>query len=433
MEQSGSSLRFDTNQISPNFCTVTISIPQEIVDKVYEESVLAQRKSIRAHGFRHENIPIKYVKQSFENNLSYHLQEILFKYFVLSFLHNKIRENKLNAAGSPRLTNIEIASKKEAKFHFDISLFPKIEFQNWKYYPFKAPKRKNYKDLDRQVETFIKQERCLMKENNDNSIKVGDWISFDIWLVNTKNQPIFTNYKENLWIKLGNEEADREFQAIFFEKKIGDIFFADNECLQEYFGSQIGTNYTFGIEIKNILTNTYFCFEKFKRQFRLKTKKEICKQLIEVFSVRNNLYQRQSIVEEAFRLMLSKYKFDIPNYLVLRQQKEILEKIRKNPDYHVYKNQKDFADQIKNLAEKQIKEIILIDQLAAKEKIKISEDDIASYLNLTKRPRMKEFIYFRLPDTKIEGQETPIASELIKQQCLREKTLNYIIYHFTKK
>ena len=37
-------------------------------------------------------------------------------------------------------------------------LFPTITFQEWKYLPFKAPKRKNYKDLDRQVETFLQEE-----------------------------------------------------------------------------------------------------------------------------------------------------------------------------------------------------------------------------------------------------------------------------------
>ena len=31
-------------------------------------------------------------------------------------------------------------------------------------FPFKAPKRKKYKDIDRQVDSFIKDERELLKE-----------------------------------------------------------------------------------------------------------------------------------------------------------------------------------------------------------------------------------------------------------------------------
>ena len=174
-------------------------------------------------------------------------------------------------------------------------------------------------------------------------------------------------------------------------------------------------------------------FENFKRQFRLKTKKESLRTLIEVFSFRNDISQRQAMVEEAFKLMFSKYEIIIPSHLILRQQKKVLEAIKKNPDYQVYKNEKKFEENIKNLSEKQIKEIILIDQLATKEKVKITQDDIASYLNLTKRPRMKEFIYFKLPETKFEGQETPVSSEIVTLQCRREKTLNYMIYNFTRK
>jgi len=433
MKQSDMSLRFDINQISPHFCKASIMIPAALVDKTYEQAILAQSKSIRPHGFRSKEVPIEYVKQNFENNINHHLEEFLFKYFTLNFLLKSIKEQKLNIVGEPRIQEVFIQPGQEATFHFDINLFPKIEFQNWKYYPFKAPKRKNYKDLDRQVEEFMKKEKNLRKESLDESIKIRDWVSFDLWVVDENDNPIFGNYKENLWLKIGYEEADAELQNLFVDKKVGDIFYTQEDCIQEYFGTQIGSNYRFGIEIKDILNNSFFCFENFKRQFKLKTKKEMRKRLIEVFSYRNDISQRQAMVEEAFKLMLAKYTLDIPNYLVLRQQKNVLEDIKKNPDYHVYKTQDNFEDHIKKLADKQVKEIILIEQLANKENIHATDEDLACYLNLTKRPRMKEFIYFKIPETKIEGQETPMPAELIRRQCLREKTLNYIIFHLTRK
>ncbi|MFC1842178.1 trigger factor [Candidatus Dependentiae bacterium] len=426
-------LKFEIDQISPSFCKTTITVPHSIVDVSYVQAINAQKKSVRPYGFHHDNVPEGYIKQNFENNIKNHLQEFLFKHFVLSFLYNQIRETKLNIAGDPRLTSIHINNNEDAIFDFDISLFPKIEFQNWKYYPFRAPKRKKYKDLDRQAIEFMREERHNKKEYNQSAIQTGDWVSFDAWLANHEKKAIFGRHKENLWVRIGNEEADREMQQLFVGKKIGALFYTNEDVVQEYFGTQIGSNYNFGVKIKDVLPNAYFCFDQFKRQFRLKTKKESLKRLIEVFSFRNDISQRQATVEEAFNLMFSKYKIEIPNYLILRQQKKVLADIRKNPDYHVYKNQKEFDNHIRNLAEKQIKEIILIDQLASKEKVKVTHEDMASYLNLTKRPRMKEFIYFKMPETKIDCQETPVSSELITQQCLREKTLNYIIYNFTRK
>jgi len=433
MKQKGLSLQFDFNQVSSNFCKASVTIPASLVDKTYEQAVLAQSRSIRPHGFRSKEVPIEYVKQNFENNINHHLEEFLFKYFALNFLLKSIKEQKINIVGEPRITEVFIKPDQEATFNFDINLFPKIEFQNWKYYPFKAPKRKNYKDLDRQVEEFMKKEKIKRKETLDETIKIRDWISFDLWIVDENDKPIFGEYKENLWLKIGYEEADSELQNLFVGKKEGDIFYTEDDSIQEYFGTQIGSNYRFCIEIKDVLNNSFFCFDNFKRQFRLKTKKEMRKRLIEVFSYRNDISQRQAMVEETFKLMLSKYNLDVPNYLVLRQQKDVMEDIKKNPDYHVYKTQDNFEDHIKKLAHKQVKEIILIEQLANKENIHATDEDLACYLNLTKRPRMKEFIYFKMPETRVEGQETPIPAELIRRQCLREKTLNYIIFHLTRK
>jgi len=434
MEQKDLSLRFDLEPSScQSFCTAKVTIPSHISDKAYQEAILAQKESARAIGFNKRNVPIEYIRQNFEVNINSHLEEFLFKYFTLNFLLKELKNQKINIAGDPRIKEISVQPGEDAIFTFDVSLFPKIEFQNWKYYPFKAPKRKNYKDLDRQVETFMKLESRQKKENTKDEVDIQDWVSFDIWVVDEDNKPIFSDFKENLIIKIGDEEADREFQKLFIGKKIDDLFYARDDGLQEYFGNQIGSNYKFGVKINNIVNNEFFCFEKFKRQFRLKTKKEIARRLIEVFSYRNDLSQRQAMVEEAFNLMFKKYTFDVPNHLILRQQQKLLYELRKNPDYHVYKNQKKFDDHINKLANKQIKELILIDQLANKENIVATDEDVCCFLNLTNRPRMKDFIYFKMPETKVDGQETPISAELIRQQALREKTLNYIIYHFTRK
>ena len=111
----------------------------------------------------------------------------------------------------------------------------------------------------------------------------------------------------------------------------------------------------------------------------------------------------------------------------------VLQAVQDNPDYHVYKSQPDFKEQIRQLAEKQLKETIIIDAIAYQEGIKVSQEDIRAYLNLLKRPRMKEFLHFILPPNKVLGQDIPLSAELVKRFCLREKTLNHIIGHLIKK
>ena len=176
-----------------------------------------------------------------------------------------------------------------------------------------------------------------------------------------------------------------------------------------------------------------YVYDQLKKQFRIKTNKELHQKLIEVFSYRNDISQRKTMIDEACKLMLSKHPFNAPHFLILRQEEELLSAIQTNPDYLVYKMQKDFRRTIEQLAERQVKETILIDQIAYNERLEISHEDVKNYLNLTKRQRTREFLHFRFPITKVRGQETPIIAHELMTSCLREKTLNYIIYHLTKK
>ena len=427
------SLSFALECIRPEFCYATILIPSSLVNILYHEAARSQQKSTQTHGFRHGNVPIDYIKKNFTENLVEHLKELLLKYCVINFLYEQIRINKLVVAGEPRLTDMAFDSDGEAKFTFELSLFPELTIYEWKYFPFKAPKRKNYKDLDRQVESFIEEEKRSLQNIQHEELTIGDWVSFNISFVDENETRLLDNYLQNFWFKLGEDDTESPLRQLFIGKKMGERFCSNHQVLQEYFSNQLDTNYSFCIEITNILSHQYFCFDQFKRTFRIKTNKDMHKKLIEVFSYRNDISQRHAMVEEALRALLSKHRFSVPNYLVLRQQKVLLDRIKNNPDYQVYRAQKDFQNYVHDLAQKQVIEMIFIDKLAYHENLQLNDEDIKGYLNLINRPRMKEFIYFDVPSFKIQGQEVPIPTQEFIRTCLREKAINYVIYHLTKK
>lgn len=416
----------------PTFCSMSIVVPASLVDALYKQAVISQ-KGTPAFGFHKRETPYAYIEQNYQSNLFEHIQEFLLKYLVIGFLEQEIYKKKILMAGRPRLISIDSQPGKDAVFNFELSLFPSLAFHEWKYLPFKAPKRKNYKDLDRQVETFLHEELTAKENYVDSSIKIGDWVNYSVSLLNNDSNPVFNGHAANLWVKIGDEEPDKPIQEVFINKKNGQQFVSSNRVLQDYFTESLNTNYSFGITINDVVPYAYFCLDQFKHYFRIKSNKEMYQKLIEVFSYRNDLSQRRTTVEESLKLLFSKHRFEVPNHLILRQQKTVLDAIQFNPDYHVYRVQKDFKDAVRDLAEKQMREEIFLDQMAYEEDIALSPMDVKCYLNLTKRPRTKEFLHRDPPMTKIRGQEVPILAEELNRVCLREKTINHIIYHLTKK
>lgn len=426
-------LSFLFQQEKPTFAILSIVVPQPFVNALFKLAAQDQKNILCTVGFNKGEIPMEYIEHNFMPTLTEHVQEFLFKYFVLPFLYKEIHTRKLLVVGEPRLNNISVTYNTDAVFDFELSMFEHISLQEWKYFPFKAPKRKKYKDLDRQVDSFIKEERDLQKMfDGENIVHQNDWVLFTIEIINGPGQPLFEHEPLTLWVKMGDEAADEVLRKTFENRAKGESFYSNNMGLQHFFGNHFETHYMFAVTIVDILHDSYFCFELFKKQFKLKTNKEMLQKLIEVFSYRNNISQRRTMVEESLALLLYKHRFDLPKHVVLRQQERILEAIAHNPDYHVYRIQKDFHDRITQLAEKQVKEALLLNQVAYEDNLLPTDLDVKSYLNLIKRPRSKEFVYFDPPITKICGKEIPVCAEELRRICMQEKTINHIIYHLTK-
>jgi len=434
MSISAQNVNFSFEKIHNSFGKATISIPQPYIAAVYRSAALTQRTHIIIPGFARGQAPLAYVEENYHSSLLRHTTSFLYRYFVLETLLELLDQQKVLLAGEPRLSEVFVSPDKDGHYNFDISLHPGTDLSTWKNLPFRPPRRKNYKDIDRQVESFIKDEQTFAKEYADEGIVIGDWVYFSIHPLSADGTPFFGEKEDlYLWIKIGNEEADNPYQELFVGKKIGDQFSSNATCLQEYFCNQLEGGYTFFVTIHEIVPQSVFSFEQFKQHFKLKNSKDIQQKLIEVFSYRNDLSLRRSILEEGLRLMTQKHSVQAPPHLILRQQQLVLEAVTHNPDYQVYKTHPNFKDHIQQLAEKQAREILLIDQLIVQEGITAGPGDVACYLNLIKRPRTKEFVYFNPPSSKLEGQESPLPAVVMKKCCMREKALNHVIYHLTKK
>lgn len=419
--------------LSPQLSSAIVKVPVHLVQKFYRHAAQCHQQHVNPYGFSQGSAPLSYIEQNFSNHILSHLKEFFLRSFVISFLYRELREAKIVIAGEPRLTKSIASSQQNAEFHFEFNPIHQTFVREWKYITFKAPRRKQYKDIDKQATEFMQEEETNeVNHKTKNTVSIGDWVNFNIFIVDDKFKPVLDDFKENMWLRIGAEETSVPFQELFLHRKKGEKFCADSLCLQEFFNTNIETRYNFLIEILDIVHQAFFSLDSFKKHFRLKTNKKAHQKLVEVFSFKNDLCLRRAIIEDAFELLLSTYELGAPSSAVLRRQQIILESLQENPDYAVYKTQTDFYDKVRELAHKQVNESVFMELLAYYEDLTVADDDVRDYLNLTQRARTKDFIHFQHPAIIANKEEYPIQSEPLKQICLREKALNYSLFHLTK-
>lgn len=424
-----SHLSFSHIPTSSHLIKVVITVGKPVVEKAYKETVMLYSQG-SLDGFSAQNIPSDYVQEHYKTEIAKKVKNFLFRHAIIDFLLTKSAEYKIPYANYPRLAAIE-ENDQGLCFLFDISTADTIELKEWKHFSFKSPKRKKYKDLDKQVVYFLDHEISISKKKQSTIVEDDDWVMFEALALNRENKPIFEELSQ-FWIKIKLKEIPGQFAQFFPGKNIGDSFITNSFDLENSNTNDDNPRqFNFLITVKALTKGNSLSLEHFKDMFRLKNKVDVHNKLMEVFSYRNDISQRKTIIEEVFHLFLAKHRFEIPKHLILRRQEDILIVLMKQADYQVYKSQKDFLQQVELLAEKQLKEEIIIDQIASEENIRCDLKDLQQYLHLFNNKRLREFIYFKPLLEQIDEANRPISLGILEHTAIREKTLNHIIFTLT--
>lgn len=425
-------LVFHHEKVSSSLLEVTVSVPPDITKVLQSKTILSFKNRIKLQGLENYNVSPEFIMQRYGSSISRTVEHFMLRHLVLDALLNELKLKKALIVHQPRLTECTSHPDLTVTYKFRISTLDIPSLSEWRKLPFKSPKRKLYKDLDKQVETFCDREGGLFDENRKEAIEDGDWLELEATMLDNKHQPLVDGLAHRYWFKFSTKYVTDSFKQGFIGKFVGDSFVAEEFNFNDTMNETLSERSPHLIKILSNSKGNHFSMDLFKFMFNLKSKLEIHKKLIEVFSFRNDISQRKSIIEEVFNLLLSKQRFEIPQHLTLRKQEDLLESLRTLPDYHVYKAQKNFTKQLEKLAEKQLKEEVLIDSIGFRENITVTRDDIRSYLHLFNHDRLREFVYFKPDLDNFDELDAPIPEPLLHEAVMREKTLNTIIYQLSR-
>ncbi len=419
---------------SNNSFLFSVSVPSKITESFFKLATQRQQSSINPIGFKKGLAPASYIQEHFKTPMISHLKDLGLKFFGINTLLQQIRNQKIVIVGTPELQDIQVDSNGNTIYTFQGHTPKELYMQSWKYLPFKPTPRKKYRDIDKQVLSFLQDEENSSKMHDQSKgIQIGDWVCFQAWIVDQNNKPIFDHHPANAWLKIGDEEPDMDFQKSFLGKKIGDRFMTDISSFQNYFCENSSSNYTFVIQVQDIVPHHSFSFDLFKNYFKIKTHKDLLAKMTEVFSFSNDISQRRSIAHEALGVIIKKNHILLPEESIATQKRHIIQDLQFKPDFMVYKMDPQFEHHVSNMAKRQLLDGVVAEFIGYQDNIAVNHNDIKTVLQLTQRPRLKDFLYFPFIKSQLNGQEFPIEHESLHNFCLREKSINHIIHHLTKK
>lgn len=426
-------LKINYKKISSNLLTLEVTVPSRVAQKLEQESLEIYKKNAKAPGFAIGTIPEKYIKEHFADQIDNDIKKYIYKFMVQDFLLDKNHSPEGPSFHFPRLEKVYKNSSGSLIYEFSASQVCDWELFDWKKLAFSPPKRKLYKDLDRQAKAFLETSKSVDFNNASWVVEDGDWVSFKARMLSSGDSKVFfPNHENSFWLKLSQKYFVDPFQKLFLNKRVGDKFKVQNIKMDNCPSDNLSGKGSFAIVIDRIWKGGLFCIDLFKDVFSLGSDKDVHDKLVEIFSFRNDISQRRAIVEEAFRVLIPRMRMEVPRHIVLRNKEQVLKSVSKLPDFKVYKSSPSFEEHLEALSEKQIREESAVDIISKREGFVCEPMDILKYLNLLSSERLAEFVYFK-PKVEFFGQSMrPIAQNSFSAEVVREKTLNFIIKTIAK-
>jgi len=414
--------------------TFEVEVPKETVNKVFSEAFKKVAKEVHISGFRKGKAPRKIFEQKYGKEP---IEEEAIKDLYAIVYNQILEEKKINPVTYPRVEVVKFSENEPAVLKIEIAIKPDVKLGNYKGVKVKS---KKIKTEDEEVNQSLKNLQKAHAEYppllENRPTQEGDWLALEI-------QPSATDFvslkpkKENIWYKLGSDQLPPSFHQKLLGSKIGDekiieTVIPPDHPRKELAGKKINLN----VKVKDIRKERLpELNDEFAKKLNFENMDSLKNHIRKEIGRMKERKEEERIKVEIVGKVVKSSKVDPPPFLI----QEGVEEKRRKFEEELRKNNIDKASFLKeqNLTEEELnkrfteqvelelKTIFVLDKIAEKEKIEVTEDEIDERLRLFIQGDNKEVKVKQLKERLIkEGR----LGSLI-QRIRNEKTIDFLYKH----
>ncbi len=417
---------------------VSIEIPEESILKQADEQYNTLRKDVVVPGFRRGHTPRRLLEKRFGKETS---EQVKLK-LLADASDSAIKDNELDVLSEPDIDfkKIELPQDGPLKFDFEVEVRPEFELPELKGIAIKKTKLEvTDEQIDREIEQFQKYS--------------GTWTPCE---KNGKTELDNQVIADTVVTIEGVEEKEKHNNLVIHVRTDGFVASIPVKKLDEVLvGAQIGDVKEVSVDIPSTYFREEYRGKKVEVQVKVKEIKrlkpaELNEALLEKLGIeneaelrenlRNNLHGKleqqaqQEMAKQIYDYMLSNIKLDLPTDLVAEQAGNLLQ--RKHVDLlvqglsreQVEEQMEKLQAQSEDQAKEQLKTFFIMDKVAEKLKVEISENEVngqiaQAALQQNQRPeRMKEQMVKdgSLTQFKLQVKEGKCIAKLLEMAEITE-------------
>ncbi len=416
---------------------VTIEIPEEKVKKAVDDRYVELQRDAILPGFRKGRAPRRLLEKRFSKETS---EQIKLK-LIADASDEAIKEQKVSPLRDPNIDFEKIALPESGtfKFDFDVEVAPEFELPALEGIEVKKTK---VQVTDSQVEKEIadlQKWSGMWVPKEEGQINPGDKIVADVTIKTEGAEESEKLDNSEIFVRKNGHVGDvvvEKLDELVKSAKPGDTKSTSVELPKTYFEEKYrGKKVDLEIKIKEVkYLKPSELNEEFFKRYSADSLDELKEKIREELQMKNEQNQRQEISEQIYKYLLDKTSFDLPLDIAAEQSQNILQRRYLNLLRMGYK-QEQINEQIENLkaasdqqAKDQLKIFFIMEKIAAKLGIEVSEEEINGYiaqmaLQQGQRPERLRQTMERdgyLGELKLQAREDKCIAKLLETAKITE-------------
>lgn len=419
-------MKFKIEDLSPVSKRIEVEIPPDQVDSEFDATYRSLAKRVKIKGFRPGKVPRDILERYYGSTVQ---DEVLSK-LVKDSYQKAIEESKVVPLSRPVLNNGKIEKGKEFKFSATVEVEPRIEPHDYLGLKVESQKVKISPEQVTQALTELQNHHAQFQQVSEKQpLKEGDFALIDFqgflegrpredekgkdYLLKVNTNPPSSIFGDSLIGMSVNEEKEIEVtlpqnypkkklagKEVKYKVKLKEIKERVLPKLDDEFAKDLGK---FGSleELKEEL------YRQLESREEAQLKEELKERIISQLITRNPLEAPLSLVEAQI------------DFLIAQRQRllEIQGLGPERPDGREH----ELREELRESALRRVKAGLLLEAIAAQEKIKVSEQEISDRLEEIALREKK-----RVEEVRENYRKQGLLGSL-KAQIREEKTLDYLI------
>ncbi|GBD34198.1 Trigger factor [bacterium HR34] len=414
----------NTKKLSDTKIEVSFKVNKDEFEKCVEEVLRNIQKDFEYPGFRKGQVPLDIIKKNVSDNF---LLEKTAGVCVRKYYYYFLINEKVKAIGEPKIEILKLAFGDDFEFKVQTDVLPEIQLPDYKKIASEFKKEKvEVKDSDVQetIDWVLKSRAKIVAKNIESAAEKGDYVEISLKMENQEES------KDAFILGEGRLIGDMEKQIEgmkFCEEKEMEVTFPENHFRKDLAGRKmkikVKVEGIFNLEIPELSDSfvktlgNFQNVEDFKKSIREGIQKE--KEIDASNKLRSQILDR--IIENT--------NFEIPQILIDREVQRIKNDFQKTleqnnmslEDYlkKFNKTKEQIEKEILDMAKKTIKNYLVLSEIADKENIQASQEEIQKEIEsiLSK--------YASVEQAKKDFDEQTLIS-FAKDRVLQEKVLIFL-------